>query len=109
MELFKLLLEKKEEKPKKPKIVFVETDGREAFPIDTMTALKKQINKQAKDLELNWNGPVQLVDTAFADLGVPKPLANLKERWEQYVELLAVAVRALRDSRGMKSAWTQTV
>lgn len=109
MELFRLLLEKKEEKPKKPKIVFIETDGREAFPIDTMTALKKEINKQAKDLELNWDGPVQLVDAAFAELSVPKPLANVKDRWEQYVNLLGVAVRALRDSRGMKSAWTQTV
>ncbi|WAX21739.1 hypothetical protein [Stenotrophomonas phage RAS14] len=109
MELLKLLLEKKEEKPKKPKIVFVETDGREAFPVDTMTALKKEINKQAKDLELQWNGPVQLVDAVFAELNVPKPLANLKDRWEQYTQLLAVAVRALRDSRGMKSAWSQTV
>lgn len=109
MELLKLLLEKKEEKPKKKEIVFVETDGREPFPVDTMTAVKKEINKQAKDLELQWDGPVQLVDAAFAELDVPKPLANLKERWEQYVSLLGVAVRALRDSRGMKAAWTQTV
>ena len=46
MQLLKLLIEKKQEKPKKPKVVFVETDGREAFPEDTVTALKKEINKQ---------------------------------------------------------------
>lgn len=109
MQLLKLLIEKKQEKPKKPKIVFVETDGREAFPEDTVTALKKEINKQAKDLEKQWKGPVELVDFVFSELNVPKPLANLKDRWGQYTDLLGVAVRALRDSRGMKAAWSQTV
>ncbi len=109
MKFLQELLEKKEEKPKKKKIVFIETDPQEAFPADTMSALQKEINKQAKDLEKDWRSPVELVDFVFAELEVPKPLAYLKERWRQYNQLLAISVTALRDSRGMKAHWTQTV
>lgn len=103
------LLEKKEKKPEKKKVVFIETDPQEAFPVDTMSALQKEINKNAKDLEKDWRSAVELVDYVFAELDVPKPLAYLKDRWAQYCELLSVAVLALRDSRGMKSHWTKTV
>ena len=102
------LLEKKQEKPEKKKIVFIETDPQEAFPADTMSALQKQINKNAKDLEQNWRSAIEVVDAAFAELDVPKPMAYLKARWQQYNELIVVSVRALRDSRGMKANWTQT-
>lgn len=103
-----LITEKKAEKPKKPKLVFVETDPQEAFPSDTMSALEKEINKNAKDLEKDWRSAVELVDFAFAELNVPKPLAYLKNRWEQYCQLISVSIKALRDSRGMKANWTKT-
>ena len=109
MKFLQSLLEKKEKKPEKKKIVFVETDPQEAFPADTMSALQKEINTQAKDLEKNWRSAVEVVDFAFAELNVPKPLAYLKNRWQQYNELISVSVRALRDARGMKAHWTQTV
>lgn len=110
MKFFQQLLEKKkEDKPKKKKIVFIETDPQEAFPAETMSALQREINKQAKDLEKDWRSAIELVDFVFAELEVPKPLAYLKNRWEQYLKLLSVAVIALRDSRGMKGKWTNTV
>lgn len=110
MDFFRTLLEadkKKEEKKKK--IVFIETDPREEFPADTMSALQKEINKNAKDLEKPWRSPVELVDYVFAELEVPKPLAYLNKRWAQYNELIRVAIRALRDSRGMKGGWSATI
>ena len=110
MKFFQQLLEKKkEDKLKKKKIVFIETDPQEAFPADTMSALQREINKQAKDLEKDWRSAIELVDFVFAELEVSKPLAYLKNRWEQYLKLLSVAVIALRDSRGMKGKWTNTV
>lgn len=109
MKFFQTLLEKEKKKPEKKKVVFIETDPQEAFPADTMSALQKEINKQAKDLEKNWRSAVELVDFAFTELEVPKPLAYLKARWEQYNQLIADSVRSLRDARGMKAHWTQTV
>lgn len=109
MKFLQTLIEAKEKKPEKKKIVFVETDPQEAFPADTMAALQKEINKQAKDLEKQWRSAIEVVDFAFAELEVPKPLAFLKNRWAQYNELIAHAVTSLRDARGMKANWTQTV
>lgn len=110
MEFFKKLLEAdKEKEEKKKKIVFIETDPREPFPSDTMTALQKEINKQGKDLEKTWKSPVELVDFVFTELEVPKPLAYLNKRWSQYNELLRTAIRALKDSRGLKGGWTKTI
>ena len=109
MKLIKKLLEAEDgskKKKDKPKVVFVETDPQEAFPDDTMSALKKSINKNAKDLEKEWKGPTNLVDSTFEELNVPKPSAHLKLRWQQYLKLLGIAVRDLRDSRGMKASWS---
>jgi hypothetical protein len=100
--------EKEPPKQEKKKVIFVETDPQEAFPIDTISAIRKEINKQAKDFEVDWKSPVELVDFVFEELNVPKPLAYLKERWSQYLELVGYSVRALRDSRGMKAAWSRT-
>lgn len=108
MKFLQSLLEKKDTEEKK-KVVFIETDPQEAFPENTMSALEKDINKQAKDLEKQWLSAIELVDFVFNDLNVPKPLAYLKDRWQQYNQLIGVAVKALSASRGMKSNWTNTV
>lgn len=109
MKFLKLLLEKKEKEPEKKKIVFVETDPRESFPSDTVSALEKEINKNAKDLEKEWRSVIELVDFSFIELDVPKPLAYLDDRWEQYKRLISYAVIALRKSRGMKGRWTTSI
>lgn len=102
-----ILEEAKKEKEKK--IVFKETDPNEPFPNDTMTSLSKEINKQAKDLEKEWDSAIQLVDHVFEELNVPKPMLFNKKRWEQYTELLGDAVKNLYDSRGFKANWSKTI
>jgi hypothetical protein len=88
-------------KTKKEKIIFVETDPNKAFPNDTMYALKRHLNVLVKDLERQWRSPTHLLDVTFKDLKVPKPMCNLKNRWDQYLELIGYAVKALHDSRGL--------
>lgn len=99
--------EKKDDKDKK--VVFIETDPQQPFPNDTISALEKGINKAAKDLEINWRNPIELVNSVFDDLDVPKPQAFLKKRWAQYEDLLSVAVNGLADSRGLDADWTTTI
>ncbi len=105
--LKEILAEAKKEKEKK--VVFVETDPREAFPNDTFSALKKDIHKKAKDLTAHWDSSIALVDAVFEDLEVPKPAAHQSERWEQYKELLGIAIKALYEARGFKGGWTKTI
>lgn len=88
-------------KNKKEKIVFKETDPNKPFPNDTIYALKRRINVLAKDLEKTWVSPTHLINATFAELKVPKPMCNLKDRWDQYLELIGYAVKALHDSRGV--------
>ncbi len=104
-----ILLEKKEKEKKEPKIVFIETDPQTAFPDDTISAIEKEINKKAKDLELEWKNAIDLVNACFEELKVPIPLSFLKIRTEQYQKLIAYAVRQLAESRGFKSSWTISV
>ena len=99
MLLNEILLEKAKQKVKK--IIYPEgLSDQQPFPDDTMTALSKAINKEAKDLEKDWKSPMELVDFVFEDLSVPKPGSYLKSRWAQYLDLLKTAVDELRDSRG---------
>ena len=100
---------KKDDKDKK-KVIFVDNgDNQSPFPPLTMSALEKGISKAAKDLEVSWKSPIELVNSVFDDSDVPKPQAFLKKRWAQYEELLAVAVEALADSRGLDADWTTTL
>lgn len=103
MLLTEIITEKKKQEKQKP--VFIEFDVQEPFPDDTFSALKKRISKDAKDLEKDWKSPQQLVDNAFTELKVPKPLAYLRKRFEQYTDLLKIAIRELRDARGF-SDWS---
>jgi len=108
--LSQILLEKEQKKKEKEKkVVFVETDPKLAFPNDTVSALEKQINKFAKDLERDWKSPMELVSAAFEELEVPKPLASNKERWAQYLELISTAVKNLYDARGFGGNWRTIV
>lgn len=102
------LLEKKNE-DEKEKIIFKETDGRSPFPEMTMNELEKKITSLAKDLEKEWESANVLVDSVFEELNVPKPQVHLVERWRQYTDLIAHAVKQLYKARGLKSGWTQTV
>lgn len=98
------LVEKKEEKERKP--VFIETDPLEAFPNDTIDALRKEVRKLAKDLSVDWTSTMTLLNKAFENLSVPVPLANQEARWVQYRGLIKDAVTSLRDSRGFGATWS---
>lgn len=101
-----IINENKKEDEHKP--VFKETDPEAPFPNDTMAALKREINKGAKDLEKEWESALELVDNSFRELKVPKPRPQQKERWTQYQELIGEAVKELYDARGLSSSWRTT-
>lgn len=105
MKLKDIILEKKSEK-KEDKIYFVETNPQEPFPSDTINYLRKEINKLTKDLSIDWKKPVDVLNAAFSNLNIPIPQAHLKERWQQYLELIAYVVKNLADSRGFAATWS---
>lgn len=107
--LKEILAESKKDEEKEKKVVFVETDPREAFPNDTIAALHKDIRQKSKDLTVDWKSSVELVDSTFEELDVPKPLAYQNDRWDQYKQLLSYAIKSLSDARGFKASWTQTI
>lgn len=107
--LKEILSEAKADKEKDKKVVFIETDPLEDFPNDTFSALKKDVHKKAKDLTVHWDSSIALVDAVFEDLDVPKPMAHQSKRWEQYKQLLGLAITALYDARGFKAGWAKTI
>lgn len=100
------LTENKKEDEKKA--VFKETDPDAPFPKDTMSALKREINTGAKDLETEWENAIALIDHAFKALEVPKPRPSQKARWDQHTALIADSVQQLYDARGLSGSWRTT-
>lgn len=98
-----------EAKKKEEKIVFKETDPQRPFPKDTITAIKKRINVYAKDLTKDWDNAIELLDAVLLELNVPKPPIYLKNRWEQYQELIEFSVENLHDARGFGGDWSGIV
>lgn len=95
-------------KPKE-KGIFISDDVKDPFPFDTMIYIQKGINRNSKDKKKEWNSPVELVDFSLDELNVPKPLAYMKTRWDQYTKLLDYAVKNLSDSRGLNGKWNKTI
>ena len=85
--------------------VFKETDPNSPFPNDTISALQREINTGAKDIEKVWKDAIELTDHSFITLKVPKPRPSQEARWGQYNELLSVAVKDLYDARGLEGTW----
>lgn len=100
------LKENKKEDEKRD--IFKEIDPNSAFPNDTMAALKREINTGAKDLEIEWENALELVDHSFKELKVPKPNPQQKKRWEQYNVLIADSVKQLYNARGLEGTWRTT-
>jgi hypothetical protein len=93
-------------KPKE-KGIFIPDDVQEPYPFDTMVYIQKAVNRNSKDKSKDWNSPIELVDFSLDELNVPRPMAYMKKRWEQYVEMLHYAVRNLKDSRGFSGTWNK--
>lgn len=104
MNLFQELIEKKVDQSRK-KPIFAETDGQSKYPPHTMVMLKKNITTKARDLDIDWESAVDLTNEVFDEFSVPIPQAFQRDRWEQYVELLAYSIRALADARGLGAKW----
>ena len=98
-----------EAKKKEKKIVFKETNPQNEFPKDTITAIKKRINVFTKDLSMNWDNAMEMLDAVMLELDVPKPTANLSKRWEQYSELIEFSVQSMADARGIDGSWNSIV
>lgn len=94
-----------EAKKKEEKIVFKESDPQLEFPADTMTAIRKRVNVFAKDLTMDWDNSIEMLDAVMAELKVPKPDAYLKNRWKQYEELIEFSVENMNDARGYAGNW----
>lgn len=103
--LFEIMGITENKKQDEKKAVFKETDPNTPFPNDTMSALEREINTGAKDLETEWENTLTLIDHAFETLEVPKPRPNQKERWSQYNQLIAGAVKQLFNARGLEGNW----
>lgn len=98
-----------EAKKKEEKLVFKETNPQYPFPKDTVTAIKKRINVFAKDLEMDWENSIEMLDAVMRELKVPKPQPHQKERWEQYEELIGFSAENLFDARGYGGGWNSIV
>ena len=103
--LFEIMGLEENKKEDEHKDVFKETDPAQPFPNDTVAALKREINTGAKDLETVWKDAIELTDHSFIKLRVPKPTPGQTNRWQQYNDLLGVAVKDLYDSRGLQGEW----
>jgi hypothetical protein len=88
--------------------VFKETNPDAPFPNDTMSALKREINKGARDLDTDWKDALDLLDHTFRELKVPKPRPQQKARWEQYNSLIGETVKQLYNARGLEGKWRST-
>lgn len=97
------------EATKAKKEVFVDTNKQLPFPDATVSAIEREINKGAKDVNTEWDDASELVNYAFEELNLPIPQVYLTERWGQYKKLLRVAIDALADTRGNKGQWRTTV
>ncbi len=105
LEIMELTENKKEDEKR---AVFKETDPDAPFPNDTMSALKREINTGAKDLETQWENALALIDHAFKILEIPKPRPSQKSRWNQHTTLIADSVKQLYDARGLEGSWRTT-
>jgi hypothetical protein len=74
-----------------------------------MTAIKKRINVFAKDLTMDWDNAIEMLDAVLVELNVPKPLAHLKERWKQYQDLIEFAIENMHEARGFGGHWSGVV
>lgn len=114
MKLKDILLEKENsgrKQRKEKKIIFKEFDPSQQspYPPDVVSSLKREISRQARDYELDWKSPIELVTTVFEDNDIVIPGAYLKKRFEQYLGLIKGAIRDLADARGFKADWNDSV
>jgi hypothetical protein len=88
----------------KNEIQFKDDEPRKPLPKLIFKKVERKIKDGAKDYDQEWDSPIDLVDWAFQELDLQKPMAS-DERWEQYTELVRDAVSELHKARGDNPMW----
>lgn len=92
----------------KNEIQFQDKEPRKPLPELIFKKVERKIRDGAKDYDQEWDHPVDLVDWAFQELELQKPMAS-DERWEQYSDLVKDAVKELHKARGDNPMWRVNV
>jgi hypothetical protein len=75
-------------------------------PEDAIKDIKKNIKDGAADLEQDWANALELVQKAYRVAGVERPTPSERGGWQQYEEMIQLAVNELAEARKMtKSDW----
>lgn len=68
-------------------------------PEDAIKDIKKNIKDGAADLEQDWANAMELTHKAYSVAGVERPTPSERGAWQQYEEMLQLAVNELADAR----------
>ena len=68
-------------------------------PEDAIKDIKKNIKDGAADLEQDWSNAMELTHKAYSVAGVERPTPSERGAWQQYEEMLQLAVNELADAR----------
>ena len=68
-------------------------------PEDAIKDIKKNIKDGAADLEQDWANAMELTHKAYSVAGVERPTPSERGAWEQYEEMLQLAVNELAEAR----------
>lgn len=88
----------------KNEIQFKDSEPTEPLPELIFSKVKRKVRDGAKDYDQEWDNAIDLVDWAFQELDLQRPLASHK-RWSQYKELVQEAVKELHKARGDNPMW----
>ena len=75
------------------------------LPEQTISDIRSNIAKGAKDTEQKWANALELTHKAYQVTGVERPNPNMKTAWKQYEENIAYAVEQLSKARGIDADW----
>ncbi len=81
--------------------LYIVSEGKEDMsivPEDAFKDIKKNIKDGAADLEQEWANALELVQKAYSVAGVERPTPSMRGAWEQYEEMIALAVDELADA-----------
>jgi hypothetical protein len=74
-------------------------DDLSVVPEDAIKDIKKNIKDGAADLEQDWSNAMELTHKAYSVAGVERPTPSERSAWQQYEEMLQLAVNELADAR----------
>lgn len=88
----------------KNEIQFKDDEPRKPLPELIFKKVERKIRDGAKDYDQDWDNAIDLVDWAFQELDLERPMAS-DDRWEQYTDLVKTGVEELHKARGDNPMW----